>query len=76
VARRYQRDTPETGKDPLGGFYRRCGSHPYDLRLRPRARPGVWPRSVRGVHLDEKIPLHNSEIRKFTSQLYRDIIRL
>jgi len=28
VARRYQHDTPETGKDPLGGFYRQRGSHP------------------------------------------------
>jgi hypothetical protein len=54
VARCYQHDTPETGKDPLGGFYRQRGSHPYDLRLRLRARPGVWPRTVRGVHLDEK----------------------
>jgi len=76
VARRYQHDTPETAKDPPYGLYRRRGGHPCDLRLRPRARPGIWPRAVRGVHLDEKTPLHNSEIRKFTSQLYRDIIRL
>jgi hypothetical protein len=75
VARRYQHDTPETGKDPPGGFYRQRG-HAYDLRLRPRARLGVWPRTVRRVHLDQKTPLHNSEIRKFASQLYRDIIRL
>jgi len=66
VARRYQHDTPQTGKisqtAPTGGsalFPLTC--------VHVRAPASTSRRAGRRVRHAKKTPLHNSEIRKVTS---------